>query len=106
MDELADKLEALRQEEQELLDTIGESLAIIQGVRDGMPNGEKYGDVLESRYIDNEQWQDIADRYESNRAGNEGKRVAVRTVQGWATIACEWIDSIGVSRILRGVLEV
>lgn len=97
VDELADKLDALRAEESELEDLIGTSLAIIAAVRRGF--GEKYADVLDSRYIDCEKWTEIAERYESMQHGKE--TVTTRTVQNWAQIAFEWIDSVGVSRLLR-----
>ena len=94
VDELADKLQALRQEESELLDTIGESLAIIEGVRNGF--GEIYANLLEWRYIDGWTWQRIRD----------DKGIRRTTGHNLLDIAFDWIDSVGVSRILRGVLEV
>lgn len=94
VDELADKLEALRQEEQELLDTIGESLAIIEGVRNGF--GEIYANLLEWRYIDGWTWKRI---YE-----DEG----IKRHVGYylVNIAFDWVDSVGVSKILRGIVEI
>lgn len=94
VDELADKLEALRQEEHELLDTIGESLAIIEGVRAGF--GEIYANLLEWRYIDGWTWQRIVD----------DKGIKRTTGHNLLDIAFDWIDSVGISKILRGVLEV
>ena len=102
MDELAEKLDALRAEERELTQLIGETLAIIAAVRDGF--GEKYADVLDARYIDNEKWTDIAKRYESNHQGKE--TITTRTVQNWAQVAFDWIDSVCVSRLLRGEVDV
>ena len=60
-------------------------------------------DVLEARYIDNEKWPDIADKYESNHENRE--KVTVRTVQNWAAVACDWVDSVGVSKLLKGEIE-
>lgn len=102
VDELGVKLEALRAEERELEQLIGESLAIIAGVRDGL--GDKYADVLDARYIDGEKWQDIADRFESSHESKDA--VKPRTVQNWAQVAFDWIDSVGVSRLLRGEVDV
>jgi len=101
VDELSEKLEALREEERELTQLIGETLAIIAAVRDGF--GDKYADVLEARYIDCEKWQTIADDYESNHKGKD--KVKPRTVQNWAQVAFDWIDSVGVSRLLSGRIE-
>ena len=94
VDELAEKLTALRAEERELIQLIGESGTIIEAVKSGFI--DKYGYVLEWRYIDCETWASIADAYD----------VTERTVQNWAQWACEWIDSVGVSRLLRGEVEV
>ena len=101
VDELGEKLTALRQEERELQNFIGESLVIISAVRSEL--GDKYADVLESRYIDGEKWQDIADRFESNHENRDS--VNHRTVQNWAQVAFDWIDSVGVSNLLRGQTE-
>lgn len=102
VDERTEMLEALRKEERELETLIGESLVIIAAVREGF--GEKYADVLDARYIDNEKWTDIAKRYESNHQGKE--TITTRTVQNWACVALDWIDSVGVSRLLRGEVDV
>ena len=102
VDELAEKLAALRAEESELIALIGESGEIICAVRAGF--GDKYADVLEARYIDCEKWQTIADDYESNHKGKN--KVNQRTVQNWAQVAFDWIDSVGVSRLLRGEVDV
>ena len=102
VDERAEMLEALRKEERELTQFIGESLVIIAAVREGF--GDKYADVLDARYIDNEKWTDIAKRYESNHQGKE--TITTRTVQNWACVALDWVDSVGVSRLLRGEVDV
>lgn len=101
VDVLGEQLDELKREEHELEQFIGVSLAIIAQVRAGF--GEIYADVLEARYIDNEKWPSIAERYESNHENRE--KVTVRTVQNWATIACDWVDSVGVSRLLNGEVE-
>lgn len=93
VDVLADKLEALKAEEQELTRLIGDSLVIIQAVRDGL--GEEYGDVLEARYIDCWQWQRIADDYGIPRS----------TGHYLLNIAFDWIDSVGVARLMRWEYE-
>ena len=99
VDELSVKLEALKQEESELESFIGESLAIINAVEIGL--GEEYAIVLDSRYIDLWKWKDIAKLF--TNAKNE--TVATRTVQNWAQIAFDWIDSVGISRLLKGDTE-
>lgn len=101
VDVLGEQLDELKREEHELEQFIGVSLAIIAQVRAGF--GEIYADVLEARYIDNEKWHDIAERYESSHESRE--KVTVRTVQNWAAIACDWVDSVGVSRLLNGEVE-
>lgn len=101
VDVLGEQLDELKREESELEQFIGVSLAIIAQVRAGF--GEVYADVLEARYIDNEKWPDIADKYESNHENRE--KVTVRTVQNWAAVACDWVDSVGVSRLLNGEVE-
>lgn len=101
VDELGEKLAALRAEERELTDLIGDSFAIIEAVRTGFIS--KYADVLDYRYIDGEKWTEIAERFESMRLNKE--TVTTRTVQNWAQVAFEWIDSVGVSRLLRGENE-
>lgn len=93
VDELSDKLEALRKEETELQTQIGETLAIIQSVRDGL--GEEYAALLEARYIDCFAWVSVKSILGWNR--NKGYRLLL--------IAFDWIDSIGVSRLLAGDYE-
>ena len=94
VDELAEKLEALRREEQELTDLIGESLAIIEGVRTGF--GEVYANLLEWRSIDLLTWSDIHEQHGIPRSSGH-------YLLG---IAYDWIDSVGVSRLLRGEVDV
>lgn len=93
VDELAEKLAALRAEERELLQLIGESGTIIEAVRDGL--GDKYADVLEARYIDGWNWMQIKDEYEIKRPYGHYL----------LDVAFDWIDSVGVSRLLRGQIE-
>ena len=94
VDELADKLDALRHEADELETFIGQSLVIIQAVRDGF--GEIYANLLERRYIDLQSWTTIIDDLGINR----------RRCYYLTDIAFDWIDSVGVSRLLRGEVEV
>ena len=94
VDELAEKLEALRQEETELTDFIGVSLAIIEGVRSGF--GEIYANLLEWRYIDGQTWTQISKDKKLNRT------YCYQLVD----VAFDWIDSVGVSRLLRGEVDV
>ena len=94
VDELGEKLEALRKEEAELTDFIGVSLAIIQAVRDGF--GEIYANLLEWRYIDGLSFGQIWHDYEVKKA----------TAFDRIEMAFDWIDSVGVSRLLKGDVEV
>ena len=94
VDELAGKLSALRSEEAELMEFIGEALVILRAVRDGL--GDKYADVLEWRYVDCLTWERIRNDYDvKKRAGCY-----------WINIAFDWIDSIGITKILAGDLEI
>ena len=93
VDELEGKLKALRAEESELKDFIGEALVIIRAVRDGL--GDKYADVIEWRYIDCLSWKYIRDTFD----------VRKRTGHDRINIAFDWIDSMGITRILAGDLE-
>ena len=90
VDVLEDKLEALRKEEQELKAFIGESLKIIHAVSQGF--GEIYAYLLEWRYIDCMKWETI----------KKEQGIAKSTGHYLLDIAFDWIDSIGVSRLLNG----
>lgn len=94
VDERAELLEALRKEERELEQLIGESLAIIAAVRDGF--GEIYALLLERRYIDCNTWTRIHD--DCGIVSSSGKYLL--------NIAFDWIDSVGVSRLLNGEVEI
>ena len=94
VDDLEEKLKALRAEESELIDLIGEALVIIRAVREGL--GDKYADVLEWRYIDCVAWDYIEAEYD----------VKKRSGCYWVNIAFDWVDSIGITRILAGDLEI
>lgn len=89
------KLEELRKRERELEDFIGVTLAIIEAVRAGL--GNDYADILDQRYIDGYEWRDVT---------INGKKVARSTGKQKVSIAFDWIDSVGVSCLLRGEYEV
>lgn len=93
VDELSEKLDALRAEERELTQLIGETLAIIEAVRDGF--GEIYANLLEWRYVDQMTWKTIHDDHGIKR--DRGRYLL--------DVAFDWIDSVGVSRLLRGQTE-
>lgn len=93
VDELSDKLDALRTEERELEDFIGVSLGVIEGVKIGL--GERYGQVIEWRYIDCKTWTTIADDYGVSRS----------TGNNWLNVALDYVDSVGVARLLNGETE-
>ena len=95
VDEWGEKLAALRQREDELEDFIGVSLMLIEAVRNGL--GNDYADILDARYIDCLAWRDVY-------VG--GERIKKRTGQTKVSIAFDYIDSVGVSRLLNGETEV
>ncbi len=94
VDERAEMLEALRKEERELTQLIGESLVIIAAVREGF--GEIYANLLNWHYIDMQTWTDIHNEHGIPRS----------TCYYLRDIAFDWIDSVGVSRLLRGEVDV
>ena len=90
VDEWGEQLAELRKREAELEHFIGVSLAIIEAVRSGL--GSDYADLLDARYIDCLTWVQM------DMPKSTGKlKVA---------IAFDWVDSIGISRLLRGEVEV
>ena len=89
VDELQERLQALRSRESELEGFIGVSLVLIEAVRDGL--GDKYANVLDQRYIDGMTWREIG--------------VAKSTGKVWVAVAFDYIDSVGVSRLLKGETE-
>ena len=90
VDEWGEQLAELRKREAELEHFIGTTLAIIEAVRSGL--GSDYADILDKRYIDCLTWQQM------DMPKSTGKlKVA---------IAFDWVDSIGISRLLRGEVEV
>lgn len=93
VDVIAEKLTALRKEEEELTAFIGETLRIIEAVRTGF--GEIYATLLEARYIDCFTWTRIHDE----------KGIPKSTGHYLLDIAYDWIDSVGVSRLLWGDSE-
>ena len=94
VDELGDKLAALRVEEAELEGFIGETLAIISAVHDGF--GEIYALLLELRYVDGATWAEIEERTGIKKS----------TGHYLLNIAFDWIDSVGVARVLSGQFEI
>lgn len=93
VDVLADTLDLLRAEEKELTDFIGESLVIIQAVKDGF--GTIYGNLLEWRYLDRMTWAQIHELHGIKRT----------TGHNLVDIACDWVDSIGMTHLLEGNYE-
>ena len=102
VDELSEKLEALRAEERELEQLIGESGTIIQAVRAGF--SEQFGDWLEWRYIDLWTWEQFADELSTDEKPVTRKQ-AREKVRYWCGVTFDWIDSVGVSNLLRGQTE-
>ena len=90
VDEWGEQLAELRKREAELEHFIGTTLAIIEAVRSGL--GSDYADILDARYIDCLTWAQMD--------------VAKSTGKMKVAIAFDWIDSIGISKLLRGEVEV
>lgn len=90
VDEWGEQLAELRKREAELEHFIGVTLAIIEAVRSGL--GSDYADILDARYIDCLTWKQMD--------------VAKSTGKMKVAIAFDWIDSIGISRLLREDYEV
>lgn len=94
VDELGPMLEELRKREGELERFIGTTLAIIEGVREGL--GDLYAAILDQRYIDGLPWSQVM---------YEGKQVKASTGKAKVSLAFDWIDSLGVTRVLGGDYE-
>lgn len=92
-DYLANRMESLKQEEHELIEFIGTSLRLLQHIRDGL--GKRYGDILEWLYVDCLTWAEIRDTY----------HVPKSTGDEWRKVACDWVDSLGLKKVLRGEYE-
>ena len=90
VDEWGEQLAELRKREAELEHFIGTTLAIIEAVRSGL--GNEYADILDARYIDCLTWAQMD--------------VPKSTGKMKVAIAFDWIDSIGISKLLRGDVEV
>ena len=90
VDEWGAQLVELRKRESELEHFIGTTLAIIEAVRSGL--GSDYADILDARYIDCLTWNQMD--------------VAKSTGKMKVAIAFDWVDSIGISKLLRGEFEV
>lgn len=78
----------------ELIEHIGRTLRVIQAVHDGF--GEIYATLLEHRYIDVWPWSRINEEYGISR--QRGHYLI--------NVAFDWIDSVGVSKLLRGEYEI
>ena len=90
VDEWGEQLAELRKREAELEHFIGTTLAIIEAVRSGL--GSDYADILDKRYIDCLTWAQM------DMPKSTGKMKVA--------IAFDWIDSIGISRLLRDEYEI
>ena len=94
LDVLAGRIEQLKAREQELLEFIGTTLAIIEGVRNGL--GNDYAEILDQRYIDGFRWSEVT---------VDGETVNERTGRYKVSIAFDWIDSVGLTGVLGGDYE-
>lgn len=93
VDVLGEQLDELKREQDELESFIGVTLAIIAQVRAGF--GEIYANLLEWHYIDGRTWTNIS----------EDTGIKRSTCYYLRDIACDWVDSVGVSRLLNGEVE-
>lgn len=87
--ELEERMEALRAEERELVESIGQALVLIESVREGL--GERYADILEAIYIDRLSMRDAADRLGISKS----------SIHQWRNVALDWIDSVGIGRVIH-----
>lgn len=94
VDVLGDRLEELRARLEELEESIGTALAIIEGVRAGL--GDIYAELLDQRYIDGLPWKFVT---------YQGEVVKKSTGKAKVALAFDWIDSLGISKILGGDFE-
>ena len=90
VDEWGEQLAELRKREAELEHFIGVTLAIIEAVRRGL--GDDYAALLDARYID----------------CLTSKQLEMQKSTGKLKLAIvfDWVDCIGISRLLRGEVEV
>lgn len=94
VDELQERLKSLRQRESELESFIGVSLGVIEAVRKGF--NEQAAELLDLRYIDGLKWRDVTELTDVKR--QKGNYLL--------NITFDWIDSVGVSRLLKGQYEI
>lgn len=73
-------LQALQDKRERLIYEIGCGLMVCEFVRDGL--GEKYGAILEAKYIDQMIWRDVAERF--GYSESHAKRLG--------GIALDWLD--------------
>ena len=93
VDVLGEQLDELKREESELESFIGVTLTIIAQVRAWF--GEIYANLLEWHYIDGRTWTNIS----------EDTGIKRSTCYYLVDIAFDWVDSVGVSRLLNGEVE-
>lgn len=95
VDVLSSVLDKLRQREGELEQFIGTTLMIISRVAEGL--GKDYAQILDQRYIDGLEWKDV-------RVNGVG--INISTGKRKVSIACDWIDSLGLEKLSRGDFEI
>lgn len=93
VDVLGEQLDELKREQDELESFIGVTLTIIAQIRAGF--GEIYANLLEWHYIDGHTWTNIS----------EDTGIKRSTCYYLRDIACDWVDSVGVSKLLKGDIE-
>ena len=94
IDVLGDVLEQLRNREEELETFIGQTLGLIHHVAIGL--GYEYAVILDQRYIDGLEWSDVM---------VNGRGISRQTGNRKVSIAFDWIDSLGMTKILAGDYE-
>ena len=94
IDEVQPTIRELMREREDCERVIGEALALIESVRVGL--GERYAVVLDCLYIDGMTWRELRQAHDIPKS----------TGQQLRNVAFDWMDSVGISRLLKGETEV
>lgn len=84
------RTDALESELSALRSTVEEARALAEGI--GELLGSSYRDALALRYLENHQWQEVADRM----------GVSVSTARNRASVALDTVDAMGAARVRQG----
>lgn len=94
LDEVQPAIRDLMREREELEHSIGEALVLVESVRVGL--GERYALVLDGLYIDGMTWRELRLTH----------GIPKSTGQQLRNVAFDWMESMGISRLLRGETEI